>query len=181
MSNVITYVRDDIFKHIPINGRLVILPHVVNSLGGWGAGFSGALSKHYPLTEDTYRYWFAGTDIVGEKDKFALGRSQVAYCLPNLRVVHMACQESYKAAYNRRPLNYEYLYQCMEAVRNLCVKENSTIVTRMNNGWPVDGESVEIHAPKFGSDLAGGDWRIIERMIEVVWVDNGIPVTIYYL
>jgi hypothetical protein len=35
----------------------------------------------------------------------------------------------------------------------------------------------EIHAPKFGSGLAGGNWNFIENLIEDIWID--IPVYIY--
>jgi len=36
-----------------------------------------------------------------------------------------------------------------------------------------------VHGPRFGSALAGGDWKRIEEMIEKQLVAKGIPVTIY--
>jgi len=178
---VINYIQGDIFKHTPIDGKLVIMPHVVNNLGGWGAGFTRALSKHHPIAEQTYREWFAGT-LGEDESEFALGRTHVTYCTAQLHVLHMACQESYKAAYNRRPLNYEYLYQCMEGVRKWCLEMRGNLMSRSApETRDIAKQIVEIHAPKFGSDLAGGNWKIIESMIEVLWVESKIPVSIYYL
>ena len=39
--------------------------------------------------------------------------------------------------------------------------------------------NVQIHAPKFGSGLAGGNWNFISCLIEDIW--DGIPVFIYDL
>lgn len=42
-----------------------------------------------------------------------------------------------------------------------------------------EGIPCEIHCPKFGSELAGGDWKVIEQMILEYWVDSGISVCVY--
>jgi hypothetical protein len=39
--------------------------------------------------------------------------------------------------------------------------------------------TVQIHAPKFGSGLAGGNWNFIEELIKDIWLN--IPVMIYSL
>ena len=46
---------------------------------------------------------------------------------------------------------------------------------------PASPNKVEIHAPKFGSGLARGDWDVIEALIVEAWDNEGIPVTIYEL
>ena len=35
------------------------------------------------------------------------------------------------------------------------------------------------HCCKFGSDLAGGKWELIEELIKETWVDRGFDVVVY--
>ena len=39
----------------------------------------------------------------------------------------------------------------------------------------------EIVCPKFGSGLANGNWEFIEELIEEIWIERNIIVTVYYL
>lgn len=43
------------------------------------------------------------------------------------------------------------------------------------------GLGASIHMPRIGCGLAGGDWRIIEAIIQVSLIDPGIDVTVYDL
>jgi len=38
-------------------------------------------------------------------------------------------------------------------------------------------QSVQIHAPKFGCGLAGGNWNFVSELIRDIW--SNIPVFIY--
>ena len=60
---------------------------------------------------------------------------------------------------NPRPLNYGALAFCMTDVRQYCnsLKDN------------IEYGKVEIHAPKFGSGLAGGDWFFIQELMLDIW------------
>jgi len=62
----------------------------------------------------------------------------------------------------RPPIRYGALADCMQSVRNVALMAKA-----------------EIHCPKFGSDLSGGDWKTVEQLILEFWVDNGINVTVY--
>jgi hypothetical protein len=64
----------------------------------------------------------------------------------------------------RPPIRYSALADCMKEVSYLA-----------------EGIDAEIHAPKFGAGLAQGDFGFIEKLIEEIWIDNGIDVTIYSL
>jgi hypothetical protein len=46
-----------------------------------------------------------------------------------------------------------------------------------NTGFLNKTEKVEIHCPKFGSGLAGGNWAFIEDLIEDIW--GKYSVTVY--
>jgi hypothetical protein len=63
------------------------------------------------------------------------------------------------------PLSYDALELCMINVATIIVTKNIK----------------QIIAPRFGSGLAGADWRIIEAMINIYWIDKGIDVTIFSL
>ncbi len=45
-------------------------------------------------------------------------------------------------------------------------------------GGKAAAEQAEIHAPKFGSDLAGGSWEVIETFITQLWVPH-VDVYVY--
>ena len=51
----INYVLGDATQ--PEGPRPLIIAHIVNDRGGWGAGFSGALSRRWPMAEQRYREW----------------------------------------------------------------------------------------------------------------------------
>lgn len=163
-------INDNIFKYIlteDSSSTVTFIPHVVNSLKGWGAGFVLALSRFNRIPESKYRQWghlgydpFAGN--------FELGNIQIVELLPTLYVVNMLAQDGYKSSNNPTPLNYVALASCMTKLRDKILE------------FPNACKCV-IEAPKFGSDLAGGDWDVISGYISEIWEKNGIPVNIYYL
>jgi hypothetical protein len=63
---------------------------------------------------------------------------------------------------NQRPLNYY----------SLC-KSMSDVVSFIKNKFRND-QSVEIHAPKFGCGLAGGNWNFIQELIKDIWKNQKI-------
>jgi hypothetical protein len=42
----------------PCHEDIAVIAHVGNDKGGWGRGFSGALSRRWPLVEHYYRDWY---------------------------------------------------------------------------------------------------------------------------
>ena len=40
---------------------------------------------------------------------------------------------------------------------------------QFNTGFINNQEKIEIHCPKFGSGLAGGNWEFIKDLIEDIW------------
>lgn len=153
---MITYVTGD--ATYPVGDGPKAILHICNNRGGWGAGFTGALTKRWPDPELLYRHWF-----FRERQSFVLGAVQRVdiRAEPGLTVVNMIAQDGYATRANPTALDYAALDVCLhEYVR-----------TRP------DGESV--HMPRIGSGLAGGDWDQVAFLIsEVLWM---IPVTIYDL
>jgi hypothetical protein len=151
--------------------EIAIIPHVCNNLGGWGAGFVLALTKEFGiLPKEAY---LKQTNLFPNKlDR--LGKVSFAK-MKERRVIiaNMIAQNGYISGTNPRPLKYDALVQCMKIVTQQ--------IEYLNNN--VSSFSPEynftIHTCKFGSDLAGGNWSFIECLIEDIWTNSGIDVTVY--
>ena len=153
----IQYIKGDCLD-VPPN-KNIIIPHVCNCDGGWGAGFVLAISKKWKQPEQLYRKWYK--DCKGRS--LPLGTTQTTTVQPNIAVVNMiaqtlGCRDGYDI-----PLRYDALETC---IRNI-----GKDILGYTDKW-------EIRAPKFGSALAGGDWNTIESMIVKYWCKKDIPVTI---
>ncbi len=135
----------------------VIIPHVCNNINAFGAGFAGAVSDKYPAVKENFH-------LLGSKAK--LGNVQYISTKRNnshktqLIFANMIAQNRLTSKDNPRPLNYEALVNCMVDIRRF----TETLINREEN-------KVEIHCPKFGSGLAGGNWIFIANLIEDIWSD----------
>lgn len=155
--NKILYVKCDLFEYIE-GQQNIIIPHVVNNQGAFGSGFVVPLGKRFPEAKSEYFKWvnqinYPWMNFV----PFELGNIHVVEADINndIWVVHMCAQ----TLCGNRPLFYNKLVDCMESVACGIQQE-------------------EIVAPKFGSGLAGGNWNIIEELINDCWIRKGIKVTI---
>lgn len=154
-------VGDATDPELPENGTSVIA-HIVNDKGGWGAGFSGALSKRYPVVEKIYRQY-------AEKGELELGKNIYVGISKDLFVVNMIAQHHWRP-YVDQPIRYEALADCLTSLHKMSRRMYFT----------------QIFMPRIGAGLAGGDWSIIEEMINKTFSDNisgidYIPVTVYDL
>lgn len=148
------------------SGSTVIIPHVCNNINLFGAGFARQISDRFPSVKENFH-------LLGKTAK--LGQTQNILVAENkkygyqLYISNMISQNGIKDINNQRPLNYEALFRCMNDIKNF--------IHKIKSRFREDRLSVEIHAPKFGSGLAGGDWNFISLMIEDIW--SNIPVYIY--
>lgn len=146
------------------------IPHVCNSIGGWGSGFVVSLSNRWKKPEEKYRQWYHQrlyTKPSGEDVRFQLGEIQPVKVESDLVVVNIIGQRGTKSLPadqnpERPPIRYGALVDGMRKTAVLAKKYKASI-----------------HCPKFGSKLAGGNWEAIELMIFEMWIDEGIPVTVY--
>lgn len=170
LNQNIHYLNDNIFEVIKnrINsnnsGVTVIVPHVCNNVNAYGAGFALDISNKYPTAKANFH-------LLGNQAK--LGHVQFVVVEENqpykhkIIIANMIAQNGLKNTSNHRPLNYAALVDCMSKIK---LYVSQLLKTDDNN-------SIEIHAPKFGSGLAGGNWSFIEQLIEDIWTK--IPVYIY--
>jgi hypothetical protein len=141
-------------------GSTVFVPHVCNNIDLFGAGFAQQVAEHYPSVKQDYH--LLGKNFL----KNNLGYSQILKVYEDnkhkhkLFFVNMISQNGIKNPNNTRPLNYLALAKSMALLSNYIV---------MNTGFTNNSEKIEIHCPKFGSGLAGGNWNFISDLIEDVW------------
>jgi hypothetical protein len=169
----INYVEGDLFANIDkIEGKTIFIPHCCNNLPAWGQGFVVPLGNRFPKAKEFYLKWGKhipkdAAEIFGKV--FDLGQTQFVKVteIDTQRVIvcNMVAQDGVGG---KRPLRYNELSSCMDSVAH-----------EIGGRW--GDEKCEIHAPMFGSGLAGGNWEFIEELIKDCWLEFDIPVNVYYI
>ena len=163
LNMIITKSKKDIFTTAKLtvdakeSGSSVIIPHVCNNVDLFGAGFAAAISEAFPIVATNYH--LLGKSFLQKNPgyvQFIDVYGELKYSR-RLVVANMIAKNGIRNAKNSRPLNYAYLVKNMVEVKKF-------ITTKFNRD-----HSVEIHCPKFGSGLAGGNWSFIENLIEDIW------------
>lgn len=145
------------------NGCSVIVPHVCNNVNAFGAGFAGQIALKYP--EVKMNFHMLGTKAKLGHSQFVSVKSDKHY-RHSIIFANMISQNKLFHKMNRRPVNYAALVYSMNQVKQYIKALQLNI-----------DSNIEIHATKFGSGLAGGDWKFISHLIDDIWFD--IPVYIY--
>jgi hypothetical protein len=112
--------------------------HCCNDQKVWGSGFVLAISHRWKQPEQFYK----------NAKNLKLGTNQWVKVEKNIHVVNMIAQ-----TFGRKdgpPIKYDALEQCLIDIQRTCA---------------MTGKLCVIHAPKFGTVRAGGNWDIIESLI----------------
>lgn len=135
---MINYIKGSVFD-IPCDAIF----HVSNAFCTMGSGLALQIKERYPEAYEA--------DLETKKgDKSKLGSFSHAIGNDGKHIYN--CYGQYTFGKGRQ-LNYEAFYSAFElAIKNA----DSRNLMVINTAW------------KIGADRAGGDWRIIERMIEVI-------------
>jgi hypothetical protein len=167
----IKYIEGDLFAPIQAStaNETIVIAHVVNDKGAWGAGFVVPLGRAYPKAKEDYHDWHDGKipslSLPATDPLFNLGVTMFSevqkHQTPLVYVAHMMAQ----TLGGRRPLFYNHLARCMDSVAHFALGYSNP----------------KIVSPMFGSDLAGGNWSFIEELITDCWLKRKLPVTIHYL
>lgn len=155
---MVTYVKGDATK--PQGDGPKIIAHVCNDKGGWGAGFVLALNKISYKPQKLYREWYAR-----RRDNFLpLGNAQTVYLNDELYVINMIAQHGTVSKLNPQPLSYEALEMALNVVAEVAIQTNASV-----------------HMPRIGCGLAGGNWDVVESIINRTLTLRDIDVTVYDL
>jgi len=142
--------------------EFIVIPHCCNNLGVMGAGVAKSLKEKWPSI--TFNYMAAMKEH-GLKNW--LGELFFEHVEDDICVANMIGQDGVVSVNNFKPVKYWALLKAMQE-------------TLVMAGIAVPaGKKVVFHCPKFGSDLAGGKWEVIEELIKETWVDRGLDVVIY--
>lgn len=164
-GNLFDHIEQHIYQQH--NGSTIIVPHVCNNLNLFGAGFAAAVADHYPIVKENYH--LLGNTFLKNNlgyTQFVTVKKEPVYG-HQIIFANMIAQNGVASASNTRPLNYFYLAQSMYKVAHF-----------IHTNFDIDNK-VQIHAPKFGCGLAGGNWNFIKDLINDIW--NKYPIFIYQL
>jgi len=173
----LNYITGDVTNpQLSIDQRHVVIPHVCNDIGSWGAGVSGAIGKAFPEAERQYRrlgnYHLGMTDFVQGvgPDRLItianmIAQRSVGEGTTVERVLEPHHSEPGSQSVRRPPIRYGALTEAMQRVAMYCYADGKP--------W------CSIHMPQFGSALAGGHWPVIEQLVFEIWLDKDIEVTVY--
>ena len=167
----IQYINHD--ATYPIGDSHKYILHICNNVGGWGKGFVNAISKRWPEPKSSYKAWYKNgfyTDRDSAYVKFQLGENQYVDVTDNITVVNMIAQEGIYPKVDEngkitQPIRYDALKLCLNSFVDH-VKSEKGFTANM---------------PLIGSGLAGGDWNIIEKIINSTLIENGIDTFVYVL
>lgn len=145
----IKYVKGDL-----LDSSADFICHGCNAVGGFGSGVAGQIAKRYPRARNAYieRHLELGHSLgdVQFVYRFDRGGKYIVNCITQKEYLPRGICHA----------NYEAIETCLKKVKEYA-----------------NGRSVAI--PKIGAGLAGGDWQIIEKIINKVFDDREILV--YYL
>lgn len=161
MSNAavpIKYVQGDATD--PRGGGPKIIAHVCNDVGGWGRGFVVAISQRWSAPEAEYRRWYEQRST----NDFELGAVQLVSVEPDLWVANVIGQHGLLPGRDGPPVRYEALEAGLADLADEALAIGATV-----------------HMPRIGSGLAGGDWKVIESIINRTLAAAGVPVVVYDL
>lgn len=148
---------------LPVGSGTKVITHLCNDVGAWGRGFVLALGSRYPAARQQYRAWAQGHDPL----PFQLGQVQFVTVAPDLHIANLLGQHGI-ARKDRRPqdppIRYDAIREGLGRVRIFAQRQHASV-----------------HMPRIGTGLAGGDWTVIQGLIQDELLSSSIRVTVYDL
>nr|WP_272509901.1 macro domain-containing protein [Paenibacillus chitinolyticus] len=123
-----------------------IIGHQVNCMGVMGAGLAKLIKRDYPEAFKQYKL------SCGNKGEL-LGRCQIVSTQCEKYIANLFGQYGYGV--QKRHTDYIALRGALNELKSLAMKSNQSIALPYN----------------IGCGLAGGDWDIVEQIIEEVFID----------
>lgn len=146
---MINYIQGDLF-----DTDAEIIAHGCNCRGGFGSGVAKIIATKYPKARFYYLDKF-------DEDGWKLGDIQPVMQWNGKYIVNCATQDAYLPR-NECHADYDAIRLAMSRLKEFAMSKN-----------------MKIAIPKIGAGLAGGDWNIIESILNDVFSDY--DVTVYYL
>lgn len=143
------------------NGEVNVIAHCCNCMCNMGAGIAPQIKRAFP-----YAYAADLDTMAGDQSKLGYFSLGVPDEQSDPLVYNLYGQYRYGYNAKGRQLDYDALYDALIA---------------MANDLLLRDQKCKIGLPMIGAGHAGGNWAIIEVMIEETLVKTGHDVTIYKL
>ena len=140
-----------------VSDRPAVIAQICNDIGAWGRGFVLAISKQWRQPEKNYRSWAAS-----KSDDFKLGSLRCVEVEPGLWIANMIAQRDIRIRDGIPPIRYEALRECLKTLAVFCLQHGASV-----------------HMPRIGCGLAGGQWGLVEPIIDECLCTRGIATTVY--
>lgn len=127
--------------------KSTVIAHIVNNKGKWGKGFVLSLSNKYPAAKKHYLSSFKENNFpeLGMVDFVKVDAQEQIF------IANMYAQDGIKKSINDRKqyVSYASLEVCLEKLSDFA------LVNRLS-----------VQMPRIGAGLGGGDWDVIETLIQ---------------
>jgi len=108
--------------------------------------------------QDDFQKW-----VLANPNNLSLGSTHVSLLSDERIVVSMVAQHGYGPSGKPR-IRYGAIMKCLERLADVAVEKSATV-----------------HMPRIGTGNAGGNWLIIQELIQDTLLRRGIQVTVYDL
>ncbi len=141
----------------PRNGGKKIICQLVNDKAvKWGGGIARKIARRFPDAEEAFT-----EQVIKIAQRDRLGHTIFTNASEDLTIASLIGQEGYGPSLLPR-IRYTALRNCLEQVANRAASMGASI-----------------HMPKIGTGSAGGNWSVVEEMLDDVMVRAGLFVTVY--
>ena len=155
-NKIMKYTTGDLLELFD-NDEVQCVLHVANCQGVMGSGIALQIKEQFPQAYTAYK------KDEQRNNGLILGSYSMAAIREEACIVNLHAQDFYGVG--SRQLNYEALYNSLEQVAQTLKFANFTGVI----GVP----------EKMGSDRAGGNWEIVEKIVEVTMKDFDVLIVSY--
>lgn len=153
----IRYVHGDVARPNGKGPRIVC--QLVNDRAvRWGGGVAKRFARQHPDAEEAF-----SRAIMAISPRDRLGKVVLVDLGQGVRLASIVAQEGYGASLFPR-IRYRALQRGLAEVASAAIDAGA-----------------EVHMPRIGSGSAGGEWSVVEEMVEDELVRRAVPVTVYDL
>jgi len=153
----IRYVHGDVTKPLGPGPRIIC--QLVNDRAiRWGGGVAKAFARRYPEAEAAF-----SDGIMKVPPRERLGRVVTVPLSDEIRLASIVGQEGYGPSLYPR-IRYSALQGGLAEIAETAAASHASV-----------------HMPRIGAGSAGGEWGVVEEMVEDELVRRGVPVTVYDL
>lgn len=149
--------KGDLLKNV----KTGIIVHGTNAQGTMGAGFAKQVKEQYPEAYKEYRKFCKGERYQDDP----LGQIVTVEISPDLWIIN-AITQRYYGRENKVYIDYEATKNCFKQVRAEVKRFTRINMDRSKEHIRVFNSYLpEVHFPMIGAGYGGGDWKIVEFII----------------